>query len=83
VRITLELNSTLDQFLPDDAPLEHDQLELDDEMSPLSLIEKLAIPPHTIHLVFLDGRLLQKDEWATLTLSEGDTLSIWPLLAGG
>lgn len=83
MHITVELNSTLDRFLPDDAPLEHDQLELPEEETPLSLIERLAIPNHHIHLLFLNGNLLQRSQWCSSKLTDGDVVSLWPLLAGG
>lgn len=83
MHITIELNSTLDRYLPDDAPLERTRIELFEEETPLSLIDRLRIPHHNVHLVFVNGLLLQKTQWEGSKLVDGDVVSLWPLLAGG
>ena len=82
-RITLELNTTLDIYLPDDAPAERGVVEASAGETPLSLIERLGIPRHDVHLVFLNGALLPEGRWGQALLNDGDVLSLWPLLAGG
>ena len=81
--ITLELNSLLDDFLPDDAPLGRGRLDLAEGGTVQAVIDRLGIPPHRVHLAYVNGRLLDRSLWEDRALCDGDVVALWPLLAGG
>lgn len=49
----------------------------------VDLIERFKLPLKMCHLVLVDGRFVPPDERAGRPLHEGETLAIWPPIAGG
>ena len=47
------------------------------------IIEPFGLPPKLVHLVLVNGTYVEPAERLTRTLNEGDTLAIWPPIAGG
>ena len=47
------------------------------------LIERFSLPEKLVHLVLIDGRYVDRTERAARVLHEGETLAIWPPIAGG
>jgi sulfur carrier protein ThiS len=41
------------------------------------------LPPKLTHLVLLNGVFIPPDERATTCIGEGDTIAVWPPIAGG
>jgi sulfur carrier protein ThiS len=48
-----------------------------------SCIEDLKLPQKLCHLVLIDGVFVPPAERVRRALAEGDTLAIWPPIAGG
>lgn len=84
MKVTLKLFATLTDYLPDEAR-ERRALELD--LAPgttiTEVIERQKLPARLCHLVLIDGLFVPPAERARRALAEGETLAIWPPIAGG
>ncbi|MFM8555340.1 MAG: MoaD/ThiS family protein [Betaproteobacteria bacterium] len=47
------------------------------------LVDRFALPAKLVHLVLIDGRYVEPAARATRVLTDGETLAIWPPIAGG
>jgi molybdopterin converting factor small subunit len=82
VRVTVKLFASLGRHLPRGAVQNAAEIEVPDGASPRDIIALLAVPPEHCHLVLRNGRHLD-EQGRGAALSEGDTLAIWPPVAGG
>lgn len=83
MRVTLKLYATLTEYLPAQARDHATQLEVAAETTPHQLIDRHNVPRKMAHLVVLNGVYLYPSERDQPVLKEGDTLAIWPPVAGG
>ena len=84
MKITFKLFATLTDYLP--AQARHSnviELEVAPNASISQIIEPFALPPKLVHLVLVNGTYVAPADRLTRTLNEGDTLAIWPPIAGG
>lgn len=83
VRITLKLMATLTDYLPQ--PRQGHQMALD--IAPgttiQDVVERFRLPWKLVHLVLVDGVYIPPDQRGSRVLLEGETLAIWPPVAGG
>lgn len=83
IRITLKLLATLTDYLPQ--PRQGHQITLD--LAPGAtiddVIQQFHLPWKLVHLVLVDGVYIAPDQRANRALSDGETLAIWPPVAGG
>ncbi len=49
----------------------------------VDLIDRFGLPRKMCHLVLIDGRFVPPGERAGRALREGETLAVWPPIAGG
>ena len=83
-RITFKLFATLQDYLPAEAKKTNAlTLDLDDGTTVAQLVERFALPLKLVHLVLIDGTFVPPAERASRVLSDGETLAIWPPVAGG
>jgi sulfur carrier protein ThiS len=47
------------------------------------LVERFALPLKLVHLVLIDGTFVPPADRAGRVLKDGETLAIWPPVAGG
>ncbi|MBI2313230.1 MAG: MoaD/ThiS family protein, partial [Betaproteobacteria bacterium] len=47
------------------------------------IADRFRLPRHLVHLVLVNGLYVNPPERLARTLKEGDTLAIWPPIAGG
>ena len=88
VDITLKLFATLTDFLPrerngrvrDGNAL---ALEVADDTTVQRVIDEFRLPPAMAHLVLVNGVFVPPAVRSTHPLRAGDTLAIWPPIAGG
>lgn len=84
MKITFKLFATLTDYLPAEAK-QTNRLELD--IGPATTIEELVerfhLPRNLVYLVLVNGLYVDHEERLRRTLKEGDTLAIWPPIAGG
>ena len=84
MKICFKLFATLQDYLPPEAKKTNAlNLELDEGTTVDQIIERFSLPLKLCHLVLIDGRFIPPADRATRVLQEGDTLAIWPPVAGG
>ncbi|MFQ5660709.1 MAG: MoaD/ThiS family protein [Gammaproteobacteria bacterium] len=83
MRIVLKLYAGLAQHLPPQAEDNTTTLEVPDQATAHNVIDELKVPREKAHLILLNGVYLNPDERDTPRFHEGDTLAIWPPVAGG
>jgi sulfur carrier protein ThiS len=84
MKITLKLYASLSDYLPTEArKLNAMALELAAGTTIAQVIESQNLPPKSCHLVLIDGVFVPPAERAARSLADGETLAIWPPIAGG
>jgi sulfur carrier protein ThiS len=84
MRITLKLFASLQDYLPVEAKMHNAlPLDLDDGTTVQQLIERFALPQKSCKLVLVDGNFVPPEARAARALRDGETLAIWPPVAGG
>lgn len=84
MKIRLKLYATISHCLPPHAHRNQAEVELPDDVTLNKVIEKYKIPPELAHLVLLNGVFIcDVDRDQTGLMKDGDTLAIWPPVAGG
>ncbi len=84
MKITFKLFATLQDYLPPEGrKMNALMLDIDPETTIQQLIERFALPPKLCHLVLIDGQFIPPGERAARSLRDGETLAIWPPVAGG
>lgn len=84
MKITFKLFATLQDYLPVEAKKTNAlALELAAETTVAQLVERFCLPQKLVHLVLIDGAFVPPAERAGRVLRDGETLAIWPPVAGG
>lgn len=83
MQITLKLYATLAEYLPEGTKNHRTQLEISETETVYNVIERYNVPKERAHLVLLNGVYLTPEQREQPTFKEGDTLSVWPPVAGG
>lgn len=82
--MTLKLFATLQDYLPLEAKKTNAlALELDEGATVQQVIGQFGLPQKLCHLVLIDGKFIPPAARASRALQEGETLAIWPPIAGG
>ena len=83
MRIYLKLFAMLDHLLPPGSKDHTAELDVPEGTTPRVLIQRFNIPPQLAHLVMIDGTHLLPKEIDTRVIKEGETVYIFPPIAGG
>lgn len=84
MKITFKLYATLSDLLPGKPVANAVEIEVPDDVTLNSLIDQYRVPRKLAHLVLINGvYVAAEDRDKTGALVEGDTLAIWPPVAGG
>ena len=83
MQITLKLFATLMDYLPENADQHAVRIEVPEQASANFVIDQFKVPREMAHLVLLNGIYLHPNERDKPGFREGDTLAIWPPVAGG
>ncbi len=84
LRITFKLFATLQDYLPAEAKKTNSlSLDLEPGTTVAQLVERFALPIKLVHLVLIDGTFVPPADRAGRVLKDGETLAIWPPVAGG
>ncbi len=83
MRLVFKLYAGLADYLPAEAEKNATSLDLPDETTVNDIIDKFNVPRERAQLVLLNGVYLNPDERNSANLRDGDTLAIWPPIAGG
>ena len=81
--VTLKLYANLGSYLPPEASEHSIQMDVPDQITAHALIDRFRVPREMAHLVLLNGVYLHPDERDQPRLHEGDTIAVWPPVAGG
>jgi len=77
------LYASLSKHLPSDAEDNIVAIEIMPKMSVHDILERYRIPKDDVHLVLLNGVYINPVDRDNAIFSEGDTLALWPPVAGG
>ena len=83
MQITLKLYATLSEYLPEGSHKQRTLVEISEEETAYEVIQRYHVPRERAHLVLLNGVYLTPEQREQATFKEGDTLAIWPPVAGG
>lgn len=84
MNITLKLFAMLEDYLPPEGRKDNAApVDLPDAITVQQVIERFGLPQKSCHLVLVDGHFVPPAERATRVLNNGETLAIWPPIAGG
>jgi sulfur carrier protein ThiS len=84
MRVTFKLFAMLQDYLPVEAKKDNAlALDLAAGTTVLAVIERFDLPLSSCKLVLVDGHFIPPTERGTRVLKEGETLAIWPPIAGG
>lgn len=82
IPVTFKLYASLMDYLPAEARGHEVQLEVPPGTTPVHLLERYGVPLAEVQLVLVNGVFVppsQRDR----PLQPGDTLAVWPAVAGG
>jgi sulfur carrier protein ThiS len=84
MKVTFKLFASLQDYLPVEAKAKNAlALDLPDGTTVKQVIERFGLPQKSCHLVLIDGHFVPPTERASRSLKDGETLAIWPPIAGG
>ncbi len=83
MEITLKLYAGLTQYLPENSDKHAVHLEISSSETAFSILDKFNVPKESAHLVLLNGVYIDLDEREKSIFNDGDTLAVWPPVAGG
>ena len=84
IQVTFKLFATLQDYLPAEAKKTNAlTLDLEPGTTVAQIVERFALPLRLVHLVLIDGNFVPPAERASRILNDGETLAIWPPVAGG
>ena len=83
MEITFKLYASLSQYLPAGSDKHSIHINISEDDTAFSLIDKFNVPRESAHLVLLNGVYLDQEQRNKQNLTDGDTLAIWPPVAGG
>jgi thiamine biosynthesis protein ThiS len=82
-QVTVKLFASLADYLPPDAKENAASLDFTEEVTIADLLERLKVPKERCHLVLVNGIFVPPSQRQAKALSDGDTLAVWPPVAGG
>lgn len=83
MKITFKLFATLTDYLPPDRQGNVVEIEVADDAKVGDVIAQYRLPEKLTHLVLINGNYIAPSARAAQPLRAGDTLAIWPPIAGG
>lgn len=81
--IKVKLFAMLRDKLPPDSNGEYIDIDVNEGATARDIIDRLDIPHQLAHLVMINGYHLLPDEITSRPLKPGETLAIFPPVAGG
>lgn len=83
MRLIVKLYAGLSPYLPATASANTAELDVAENATPADIISRLNLPLELVHIVLLNGVYIQPEDRSSTSLKEGDSLSMWPPVAGG
>ena len=83
MKVYIELYASLMSLLPPGKERFRREITADNDSTVQQIINRFSIPAEQAHIVLVNGHFVCGDDRNEKKLSEGDTVSIWPPVAGG
>ncbi len=83
MKLTFKLYASLTEFLPTEAKAHAIVLDVEDGTSVFDVLDQFRVPRERAYLFLLNGVFVSPEERDKPILRDGDTLAIWPPVAGG
>ena len=83
MKLTLKLYASLGDYLPDDTTDNCLHLDISGNTTISDIIDRYRVPRELAHLVLINGIYIRPEDRDSHTLRDGDTLAVWPPVAGG
>ena len=83
MQIQLKLYATLSDLLPPEAVNNAVTIEVDETTTPHQVIDQFNVPRPKAHLVLINGIYIEPENRDDALFKAGDTLVIFPPVAGG
>ena len=83
-RATVKLFASLSDYLPPDARENATQVALPQNGATITtILGKFGVPMEKCHLVLVNGIFVSPSARDSTRIQDGDTLAVWPPVAGG
>jgi thiamine biosynthesis protein ThiS len=83
MKMNIELYASLMPLLPPGKERFRREIDVDEGTTVQQVIDRFGIADEQAHLVLLNGHFVNGMQRHTTQISAGDTVSIWPPVAGG
>jgi sulfur carrier protein ThiS len=83
MRVTVKLYATLADYLPAGSRNNRVEIEVAPNVAVDAVLAPFSLPAKLTHLVLVNGVFIPPAERASTCLQDGDTLAVWPPIAGG
>lgn len=83
IHVNFKLYASLADYLPEEANNNSISVSVDESASPYQLIDRYRVPREEAHLVLLNGVYVKPEDRDKPVFQDGDTLAVWPPVAGG
>jgi len=83
LQINIKLFAHLRDFMPEPGVKGETTYNCPKDNSVNSVLRELNVPLEHCHLVLLNGVFIQPDQREKKAMVQGDTLAVWPPIAGG
>ena len=83
MKVTVKLYALLSDYLPAGAADNRIEFELAEGTTPEDIFQKLGLPRQYCSIVLVNGHYVEPSQRAEHSLKAGDTLAVWPPVAGG
>lgn len=83
MQLKFKLYAGLSEYLPSEARDNVLQMEIPETTTANDIIDRFHVPRQLAHLVLLNGVYLKPEDRDRPLMRDGDTLAIWPPVAGG
>ena len=82
MKITVKFFSSLMEYLPADATENSIELNEAGAITPIQIMDRFKIPHDEVRTMMKNGTFLPEQE-RSISLEEGDVLTVWPAIQGG
>ena len=83
IAVTLKLYASLGVYLPAGAKKNESVVKASVGTTVRALLDTYNVPPEACHLVLVNGVYQAPDDRCIMQLADGDSLAVWPPVAGG
>lgn len=83
MKVTVKLYATLADYLPPGTRNNRVEAEVAEGATVDAVLRPFSLPPRLTHLVLVNGTYIAPAARAGQVLVDGDTVAVWPPIAGG